>query len=363
MENRQHTENQYTENQHTEKQCAENQYTISVIVPVYNAQDYLERCVNSITQQTYSNLEIILVDDGAQDASPAMCDAFAGKDSRIHVIHKPNGGLMSAWMAGTRIAGGHFLCYVDSDDWVDTCMMEHMLRHASGAPGEIICCNFLIERPGSAEPVRHELAPGVYAGAELDEKIKKQLLGNERRTVSMSRCMKLFSRELITENMRFCNPKIRMGEDVNIVLPALCDADRVVIMQDAHYYHYYFNPASMVHRYDAHMQDGIRELIGTIRSVFVDKQPENWQEQWIKECVWLTMLTVKNELRGGRSGYAGRIRISCSADETAGAMREYRFSPQDKANRILLWVMKSPDSFRCAVGKAVFWLYDKVKGD
>ena len=73
-----------------------NQVVISVIVPVYNAQEYLERCVDSIVNQTYKNLEIILVDDGAKDKSPQMCDSYAAADHRIHVIHKENGGLMSS---------------------------------------------------------------------------------------------------------------------------------------------------------------------------------------------------------------------------------------------------------------------------
>lgn len=81
---------------------------ISIIVPVYNAQNYLKRCVDSIVNQTYGNLEIILVDDGAEDKSPEMCDAYAAADHRIEVIHKENGGLMSAWMAGVKKSGRLF---------------------------------------------------------------------------------------------------------------------------------------------------------------------------------------------------------------------------------------------------------------
>ena len=83
--------------------------TVSVIVPVYNAQDYLERCVDSIMGQTYPNLEILLVDDGARDESPAMCDRFAAQDGRIRVLHKENGGMISAWMAGVQMATGDYL--------------------------------------------------------------------------------------------------------------------------------------------------------------------------------------------------------------------------------------------------------------
>lgn len=92
---------------------------ISVIVPVYKAEQYLERCVKSILEQTYQNFELILVDDGSPDGSPILCDKWAEKDSRVHVIHKKNGGASSARNAGLKIAKGTWIAFVDSDDWLD----------------------------------------------------------------------------------------------------------------------------------------------------------------------------------------------------------------------------------------------------
>jgi len=100
---------------------------ISVIIPVYGVEQYLDRCVESVTGQTYRNLEIILVDDGSPDGCSAMCDAWAGKDSRIRVIHKANGGLSSARNAGLDVAGSEFIAFVDSDDWIEPTMMATML--------------------------------------------------------------------------------------------------------------------------------------------------------------------------------------------------------------------------------------------
>lgn len=360
--------------------------TISVIVPVYNAQDYLEKCVKSITQQTYPRLEILLVDDGAGDASPQMCDAFAREDARVRVIHKPNGGLMSAWMAGVRASCGQYLCFVDSDDWIDSCMIQELAERLNGQAGEVVCCNFLIERRGGTTRHHHELVPGEYSGEALETQVKGRLLGGERRTVSMSRCMKLFSRELITDNMKYCNPRIRMGEDVNIVLPALCDASRLVILENAHYYHYFYNEASMVHRYDPQMYEGIRELVRTIHTIFREKETPGWQEQWEKEAVWLLILAVKNELRGGRKGYGQRVREICmetietEAKEpehspaspqpqprTQGSVSaaclaaRYALHPEDRANQLLLWVLRRPDDVRCGVGRAMFAIYDRIR--
>ena len=104
---------------------------VSVIVPVYRTLEWLARCVQSITGQTYKNLEIILVDDGSPDDCPALCDDWAQRDDRIRVLHKENGGLVSAWMDGVSMSTGDYLCFVDSDDWIDACMVEKMLDFSS----------------------------------------------------------------------------------------------------------------------------------------------------------------------------------------------------------------------------------------
>ena len=104
---------------------------ISVIVPIYNVEAYLNRCVESIVNQTYQKLEIILVDDGSPDNCPRMCDGWASKDNRIKVIHKGNGGLSDARNAGLKIATGEYISFVDSDDWIDrktfSLVMEKMI--------------------------------------------------------------------------------------------------------------------------------------------------------------------------------------------------------------------------------------------
>lgn len=101
-----------------------NEPLISVIIPVYGVEQYLDHCVESVTAQTYRNLEIILVDDGSKDHCPVMCDAWAGKDPRIHVVHKANGGLSSARNAGLDVATGEYIAFVDGDDWIEPTMLE-----------------------------------------------------------------------------------------------------------------------------------------------------------------------------------------------------------------------------------------------
>ena len=116
---------------------------ISVIVPIYKVEAYLDECVQSIISQTHKQLEIILVDDGSPDGCPAMCDAWAEKDSRIRVVHKENGGLSDARNAGIDAATGDYIAFVDSDDWIVPEMYEKMLAALKTENVDICACNIL----------------------------------------------------------------------------------------------------------------------------------------------------------------------------------------------------------------------------
>lgn len=113
---------------------------ISIVVPVYKVEAYLDRCVQSIVDQTYRNLEIILVDDGSPDNCGNLCDAWAAKDSRIKVIHKENGGLSDARNAGMAIATGEYIAFVDSDDWIDAPMYQCLYEAMTATDSDVASC-------------------------------------------------------------------------------------------------------------------------------------------------------------------------------------------------------------------------------
>lgn len=116
---------------------------ISVIVPIYNVECYLNKCIDSILSQTYRNIEIILVDDGATDCCPMICDEYAKKDARIHVIHQKNRGLSVARNSGIDVATGEYLIFIDSDDYIDKEMLNVLYRNIKKADAEIAVCNFI----------------------------------------------------------------------------------------------------------------------------------------------------------------------------------------------------------------------------
>ncbi len=182
-------------------------YLISVIVPVYNVEKYLDECIESIVNQTYKNLEIILVDDGSTDHSPQMCDKWAEKDSRIKVIHKKNGGLSSARNAALEIVQGDYIAFVDSDDFIDDDMFELLLNNALEYSAEISRCSYRFVIKGElvdSEEINDEIK--VYSAEEILDSLKYGGIIND------IVCNKIYSKDLIAD-ARF-DETVKSGEDV-----------------------------------------------------------------------------------------------------------------------------------------------------
>lgn len=203
---------------------------ISVIVPVYNVEAYLDRCVYSILNQTYQNLEIILIDDGSTDASPAKCDAYAAKDGRIKVLHKPNGGLSDARNAGLALAEGTYIGYVDSDDWIEPDMYASLYRACVDNHAQLAVCRYFEEYKDRTKAGGN----GTVVPLTREELLKIYISGHEEYVIYNSVWSKLFQRELV-EGMQF--PKGRNSEDIMYTTRAFCRLNRAVYL-DRCLYHY-----------------------------------------------------------------------------------------------------------------------------
>ena len=210
---------------------------ISVIVPVYNVEKYLARCVASILAQTYENLEVILVDDGATDRSGLICDEFASKDSSVKVIHKKNGGLSSARNAGLETAAGEYIAFVDSDDWIEPDAYAHMMQLMKKHQVKLVCggrydvSGKTGERKVGLCPKREE----VISGEELAGRIFLWA------GCDSSACDKLYHRSLL-EHFRY--PEGKVCEDVPVTYKIVLQAERVA-MSDRPFYNYYHRAGSI----------------------------------------------------------------------------------------------------------------------
>lgn len=198
---------------------------ISVIIPIYKVELYLDECIQSIVNQTYTNLEIILVDDGSPDKCPQMCDEWAKKDSRIKVIHKQNGGLSDARNAGLDIAKGDFIAFVDSDDWILPAMYERMLSVISKEKADICACN--IRSCFSDREIEWGCSEQVVGNSEL---IFKMLYDDTKYPVSAWN--KLYTKECWNE-LRF--PVGKICEDAFTTYQLIHYANKIVQIPEAYY--------------------------------------------------------------------------------------------------------------------------------
>lgn len=212
---------------------------VSVIVPVYNVEEYLARCVDSILTQSYRNLEVILVDDGAKDSSGMICDDYAGKDPRVRVIHKENGGLSSARNAGIDVARGDWLEFVDSDDWIEPDAVEKMLCLALDCETELVVGGRWDVSAKTGEKKKGLCPPRqeVISGEEMVRRIFRW------DNCDSSACDKLFSRRLFRE-VRF--PEGVICEDVPVMYRIVLDAGRVALL-DKPIYNYYHRSGSITY--------------------------------------------------------------------------------------------------------------------
>lgn len=334
-------------------------YKISVIVAVYNAHDYLEQCIDSILLQTYENLELLLVDDESTDGSGAVCDRYADQDGRVRVIHQKNGGCTAASLTGLQEASGDYVMFVDSDDYVETEMLREMIKRLAGKKGEIVCCNHILEKKHQTLPAVCPAAPGVYEGEKLKREIKSRLIGNEQRTVPISRCMKLYEKSVFEGNEKYCDTAIHMGEDFNLVYPAMLDSSRVVIMEDALFYHYRYVGDSMVHCYVPNMLDGLERLRNFLCTVSEEKGIRDNKEAIEREYCYMLLLVMKNELRNPDKGYIRNIREIFLDEKVRGRVLSTPLSVRERSNQLLYLGMQYPEKMLLRILRGIMKLYDR----
>lgn len=334
---------------------------ISVIIPVYNTAKYMDECMKSVLGQTFSDVEFILVDDGSTDGvSPGKCDEFAAKDKRVTVIHKENGGLISAWIAGTKRSCGDYLCYVDSDDWVDTDMLEKLYAKTDSSflRSEIISGNYIVEKARERRKETQGLLPGEYKGEELTA-LRHRLMGNEVRPVTMSRCMKLISRDLVLNNIKYCNEKITMSEDVNIMLPCLLDCERLVIMKGSYFYHYRLVSESMAHDFNPKLLTNLELTDRTFRNIFREKGVSSGDAQMDREFVIMLHYILKNALRSPGKDTVALIKGIFLRPDIRAKIKSTPAKISGSANKLLYFCMKHPNALVISLTKAIIRAYDK----
>ncbi len=241
---------------------------LSIIVPAYNIETYLDQCVNSILSQTFSDFELILVDDGSGDNTGKYCDNYEKLDSRVKVLHQKNGGLVNARKAGLLLARGKYACYVDGDDWVLPDMYEKLCGYAMEYDADLVIGDFLSVKDGEeqncqdaqldkgnlsgegVEKITNPFSAGFYNKEDLTRNIYPRMLCDGRYFKPGFRAAiwsKIYKRELLLSEQMEVSDEIRMGEDTAVVFTALLHAKSMYYAKECYGYCYRVRNDSMSH--------------------------------------------------------------------------------------------------------------------
>jgi len=243
---------------------------VSVIVPIYRVEAYLEKCVDSILRQDYGNLEVILVDDGSPDGCPAICDALARRDSRVRVIHQANGGLSRARNAGIEASTGAYLLFVDSDDWIAPDMCSRLLQTARETGADIVSCNLFFCYPDGTRELNKMAFPdaAVFDSGEI---LKNYFLSDSMDLVVVWN--KLYRRELFFSEPQIRFPAGRLHEDYYTMHLLYERARNTAIIPDA-LYHYLLREGSIMRNFG---QKNVLDQLDCVQKIW------DWAQQKPKD--------------------------------------------------------------------------------
>ena len=275
---------------------------ISVIVPVYGEDKYLPSCIESIQDQTYKNLEIILVDDGSPDRCPQICDQYARNDDRIRVIHKMNAGLVEARKTGIRLSTGEYIAYVDGDDIIEVDFIERMVEVATAEEVDVVIAGFCKNINGSKIRYLNNIPCGRYDKDKIEERILPCMISNNdfySFGIFTYVWNKLFKREILFHNQLSVMSQLVIGEDSSCVYPTLALADSVFIT-DYCGYHYRQRAGSLLRlrKNKSSMIDRLMECRKYLYNRFLEIGYKSIIEKQIDSYIYSQMIMLSDCLVG-----------------------------------------------------------------
>ncbi|UHA57888.1 glycosyltransferase [Metabacillus litoralis] len=224
---------------------------ISVVIPVYNVEKYINRCIDSILKQTFQDFEILLINDGSIDNSGQICDEYAKIDKRIKVLHKKNARVSAARNDGIKMAQGEFVSFIDSDDWVDPGMYKGMIEKAIEHDLDVIMCDFKKTSIYDTEKRTHSIRGGFYSKEHIKNELYHCLImfENIEFPPTISNCVLLYNLEFLKKYNLYYDENIHYCEDSIFGSKVMYHARNFFYLKGKHYYNYFYNPDSTTNTY------------------------------------------------------------------------------------------------------------------
>lgn len=292
----------------------------SVIVPIYKVEKYVRQCIESILNQTFSDFELILVDDGSPDNCPRICDEYAKKDDRIKVIHKKNGGLVSARNAGVQNATGDYICYVDGDDWIKEELLENVYQKGiKDKEPDMVVFGAIRQFEDHQVEIPSGSSEGVYNKDRLQNEVYPYMMYDNRKSFCSGLVFpvawnKIYKKDLLKEH--YCQEeRIKMGEDNAFIFECLYASNKVVFLDDHLYIYNQLNSESFIHSYDSNRFENNQLLTGYIEkrlggeNEVLDSQINAFKAYWL-------IMAVFHEMKSGRKIGEARKHIKEEIEKT-----------------------------------------------
>ena len=254
---------------------------LSIVVPVYNVEKYLNQCIDSILGQSFTDFELIIVDDGSSDRSGSICDAYAQADKRVLVMHTENRGVVTARKSGVNCAKGEYTAFVDSDDWVDADFYRGIFEEAAETNADVLICRRVYYGDNCIETT--SLQSGYYGKDALQATVLEEMMydiRSERYRIKPNLWDKVFRTDLLKEVYKGVDPTITLGEDAVCTYPCIARANGLLILDNHACYHYREGHVSMVNNCDIRLLERVCALAFNITHQFSQLPKMNNQVQY-----------------------------------------------------------------------------------
>lgn len=323
----------------------------SVIMPIYNVENYLRRCVSSVLEQNFSDIEIILVNDGSTDNSGTLCDSLSCENPCIRVIHKENGGLSSARNAGVEAAKGKYIWFVDSDDWIEAGSLKKLYDATCKDDPDLVKFNF-VRIAETQEKTYSNALPGIYDREQIRQNLLPQAFYSAGKYI-LSAWSHIYRREFICRNsLKFISERLVGSEDYLFNLEAIVKAERVIVLPDTFYY-YELRQGSLTQQYKNDLLTRYEQLYEQLTC----RLPQEYEGEIATFFLWhlLRGTCIPNEYYAGQEHAMDirrtKVRNMLGTDTVKKAYRCCKKNGFSRKQRLLLWAMYKK------VEPLFYWLY------
>lgn len=311
---------------------------ISVVVPVYNVEKYIRKCIDSILEQTYTNLQIILIDDGSTDNSGKICDEYSEKDKRINVIHKKNSGVSAARNTGIQNAIGDWILFVDSDDWIELDCCKEMLLTALEEKSDCVICKCNKVHNEEVNKFEYDNKKEIYGSREFLIKVLNVQSG-------YGFChSKLIKREIIKEIL--FDTQLKVGEDALFNIHIAQNMNKIVFIENP-LYNYRINAESVVRRYDTEYLNKYRKAMQKAKEYLLEKyENDKIVNQNIHNYIMYHLLLIlvnyccNSENNLGIISQIKLLREICNIEEFKEALKKSNYKELSLTRKIALFTLK-----------------------